>query len=69
MADIVKRVADLIRETRKEKGLTQKELGEKIGVSESTVNGYESGKNNITVEKLSTIFQAMGSDIDVIKVL
>jgi len=67
MSSIVKRVADLVRETRKEKGLTQKELGEKIGVSESTVNGYESGKNNVTVEKLETIFLAMGVDIDVIK--
>lgn len=33
-----------LRELRKEKGLTQKELGEKIGVGRTTISEYESGK-------------------------
>lgn len=31
MTSIVERVAALIRETRKQKGLTQKELGDRLG--------------------------------------
>ena len=68
MSTIITKAADLIRETRKEKGLTQKELGLKMGVSESTVNGYESGKFNITVGKLETIFAAMGVTIDLVRI-
>ena len=67
MTDIINQVALLVRETRKEKGLTQKELGEKIGVSESTVNGYENGKNNITVGKLQQIFQALNEEVMLVK--
>lgn len=33
-----------LRLTRKAKGLTQKELGEKIGVGRTTISEYESGK-------------------------
>lgn len=33
-----------IRKKRKELGITQKELAEKLGVSFQTINGYENGK-------------------------
>lgn len=36
--------AKRLRALRKEKGLTQKELGEKIGVGRTTISEYESGK-------------------------
>ena len=59
MTDIKQQVGQQIREARKAKGLTQKELGEKLGVSESTVNQYESGKQNLTIETLSKISEAL----------
>jgi len=34
---------DRLKELRKEKGLTQKELGKKINVAESTISHYETG--------------------------
>ncbi|MDR1705158.1 MAG: helix-turn-helix domain-containing protein [Clostridiales bacterium] len=34
---------DKLREQRKKKGLTQKELGEAIGVTRATLNNYERG--------------------------
>ena len=34
-----------IRELRKQKNITMKELGKKIGVSESTISLYENGKH------------------------
>jgi HTH-type transcriptional regulator/antitoxin HipB len=61
MEDIKQRVGQQIREARKAKGLTQKELGEKLGVSESTVNQYESGKQNLTIDTLTKIADALGA--------
>ena len=52
MTDIKQKVGQQIREARLKAELTQKELGAKLGVSESTVNQYESGKQNLTVDTL-----------------
>lgn len=49
----------MLRTERKAKGLTMKELGEMIGVSESAISQYETGKrepDNTTLVKLSEIF-------------
>lgn len=48
----------MLRVERKMKGLTMKELGEMIGVSESAISQYETGKrepDNATLVKLSEI--------------
>lgn len=37
-------VGNKIRTARKEKGITMKELGEKVGLTESNIQRYESGK-------------------------
>jgi UDP-N-acetylglucosamine 1-carboxyvinyltransferase len=55
MTDIKLKVGQQIREARKAKGMTQKELGEKLGVSESVVTNYESGKQNLTLETLQKV--------------
>ncbi|MBO0952991.1 helix-turn-helix domain-containing protein [Fibrella forsythiae] len=57
--DIKQQVAYRIRETRKAKGLTQKELATLLAVGEPTVNGYESGKQNLTIETLQKIAIAL----------
>ena len=36
-------IGKFIREIRKEKGLTQKELAEKIGVSDKTISKWKNG--------------------------
>ena len=41
-----------IRELRKKCGITMKELGEKIGVAESTISQYETGKRQPDYETL-----------------
>lgn len=43
--DIKKYTSAKIREYRKLNGLTQKELGDKIGVKHNTISGYENGTN------------------------
>lgn len=48
-----------IRELRKQRGLTMKQLGSMLGLAESTVSQYETGKrqpDNETLLKLGEIF-------------
>lgn len=52
-----------IRKYRKEKGLTQKQLGEKCGINEVQIRQYELEKANPKLETLRKI--AKGLDIDV----
>ena len=43
---MAKTIGEQIRELRKERGLTQKELGERSGIAEPTIRRYELGKLN-----------------------
>lgn len=53
-------MADNIKQMRIKKGLTQEELGEKLGLQKSAIAKYENGKvNNIkrsTIAKMADIF-------------
>ncbi|RYC70856.1 helix-turn-helix domain-containing protein [Spirosoma sordidisoli] len=65
MPTITETTGKLIREARKAAGLTQKELGEKMGVSESTVNKYEAGKQNLSIETVERIAKALGAELEI----
>lgn len=55
-----------LREIRKSKKLTMKELGAKVGVSESAISQYETGKREAdyaTLVKLADIFNCTVDDI------
>lgn len=49
-----------IRAIRTEKGLTQKELGERCGMVDSAIRRYESGRGNPTQKTLIKIAKALG---------
>jgi len=49
----------LIRDARQKAGITQAELAERIGVGKPTVNQFETGKQNITVDVLCRMFTAL----------
>ena len=53
----------LIKEVRKEKGLTQVQLGESIGVTKSQISKLENGTSNMTIGTIFKIFEAMESEI------
>ena len=53
----------LIKEVRKEKGLTQHALGELIGVTKSQISKLENGTSNMTIGTIFKIFEAMKSEI------
>jgi transcriptional regulator with XRE-family HTH domain len=51
----VETLGDRIREARKARGLSQERLAVDLGVSWSTVNRYESGKNTPSLNRLRLI--------------
>jgi len=51
-------VGERIKQARKEKGLTQKQLGELLGVTQATIQQYETG--NPKPETLKRIAKALG---------
>ncbi len=53
----------LIKEVRKEKSLTQSELGHLIGVTKSQISKLENGTSNMTIGTIFKIFEAMNSEI------
>jgi len=53
-----------IRELRKEQGLTMKELGALIGVSESTVSTYELGLHEPSCDVLCKIADILNTSTD-----
>ena len=53
-------VAENIKRIRKEKHLTQKQLGEKCGMSESTLRQYEIGYRNPKIQTIKRIADALG---------
>lgn len=53
-----------IREIRKKCGLTQKELADRIGASESAISMYESGKRQPDYETLLRISDYFGVSVD-----
>ena len=54
----------MLRVARKEKGLTMKELGEKVGVSESAISQYETGKREADFETLLKIGEVLECSVD-----
>lgn len=53
-----------LRALRKQRGLTMKQLGAAIGVAESTVSLYESGKRSPDIETLMRIADCFDISID-----
>ena len=56
-------IGNRIREARVQAGLKQKELAEKIGVSESRVSQYEKGSQNPRIGTLLKIADALGISV------
>ena len=52
-------IGEAIKETRKKQGLTQEELGERMGVKKSYVSKMESGRN-IAYSTIMRAFKALG---------
>ena len=53
-----------ISELRREKGLTQEQLGERIGVTNKTVSRLETGTNMPPIESLEQLSKVLGVTIN-----
>lgn len=53
-----------IKRIRKEKGLTQKKLGELCGINEANIRKYELGKANPKIETIEKIAKALETTTD-----
>lgn len=54
------RIGEAIKETRKRQGLTQEQLGERMGVQKAQVSRLENGKG-IAYSSIVRAFQALGA--------
>lgn len=60
------RIAELLKETRKEARLTQEQLAIKAGTKKSYISKVENAKGNITIETLVRIFeQGLGKKVNI----
>ena len=53
-----------LQRIRKEKGLSQKELADALGVTQGTVSAWESGRWDPTVENLRAVAKVLGVTVD-----
>jgi UDP-N-acetylglucosamine 1-carboxyvinyltransferase len=63
--DLVRRITRLLRVARKEKGITQEVLAERLDVSVQNLRRIESGRQNVTLRTVARIAKAIGVAIEV----
>jgi len=56
-------IGDMIKRVRKEKQLTQEQLGELVGVQKAQISRLENKTGNVTIETLQRVFEALGAHI------
>lgn len=62
-AKYLKNIGALIQETRQARNMTQNELAEELGTSQSAINRIENGKQNISLEMIARIGEVLSSEI------
>lgn len=56
---------DTIRNVRKSKGMTQEQLGHKIGLGKSSISKIENGQTHLSAEDASILLEAMGEKLEI----
>ena len=57
-------IGDMIKRVRKERNLTQEQLGELVGVKKAQISRLENNTKNVTVETIIKIFNAMKAEVN-----
>ncbi|HEY0506544.1 MAG TPA: helix-turn-helix domain-containing protein, partial [Blastococcus sp.] len=59
----MQKVGSLVRDARRHRGLTQAQLAERLGTSQSAVARIEQGGQNLTLELLGRLSEALDSEL------
>lgn len=60
-------VAKTLKNIRTSKGLTQKQLAEKVGVAKTTISNIERNANGTTLDMFQWILDAMDLEITIVE--
>ena len=56
-------LGDMIKSVRKERHLTQEQLGQLIGVQKSQISKLETNTKNVTIETILKVFNALKANV------
>ena len=56
-------IGEMIKNVRKERNLTQEELGQLVGVQKSQISKLEKGSKNVTIATILKVFDALKAQI------
>ncbi len=56
-------VGELIKTARKERNLTQEELGKLVGVQKAQISKLEKGSKNVTIATILKVFDALRANL------
>lgn len=65
MTNSIENIGLMIRDERLRKGLTQEELGERVGVGKAQISKIESGKG-LTIKTVTKVLDALGMSASVV---
>ena len=57
-------LGEMIKQARKERHLTQSQLGEMIGVQKSQISRIENNAKNVTIETILRVFKALKAKVN-----
>lgn len=56
-------IGDMIKNTRKKRGLTQTQLGELVGVQKAQISKIENNASNVTIGTILKVFNALKTNV------
>jgi y4mF family transcriptional regulator len=62
------RLADFVKQRRKEVNLTQEEFAERTGVALTVIRKIEQGKTNLNLEKVNQVLEMFGHELGPISI-
>lgn len=60
------RIGNRLREIREAQGLTTTQLGERCGLTQSTISKVENGKWSVSLDILSKVCEALGVKVEIV---
>lgn len=59
----MKRLAEFVKDRRKEVNMTQEEFAERTGVALTVIRKIEQGKTNLNVDKVNLVLRMFGHEL------